>query len=184
MASPKISAALRRRARRIEMLLLDVDGVLTDGRICLQSFPDGSVHEMKVFQAVDGVGLKLLHRMGIKTGVITGRNSAATQRRAREAGMDFVFQGQATKIAAFEEALKTAGLAADQVAYMGDDLPDIPVLERAGLAIAVANAAPEVKRAAHHVTLLRGGEGAVREVVELILKAQGRWHKAVPQALA
>jgi 3-deoxy-D-manno-octulosonate 8-phosphate phosphatase (KDO 8-P phosphatase) len=166
------------------MLLVDVDGVLTDGCIRLQSFPDGSVHEMKVFCALDGVGLKLLHMLGVKTGMITGRTSAVTQRRAREASMDFLFQGQATKTAAFEEALQKSGLTADQVAYVGDDLPDIPILERAGLAVAVANAAPEVKRAAHYVTQRRGGEGAVREVVELILKSQNRWQDAVPQALA
>jgi 3-deoxy-D-manno-octulosonate 8-phosphate phosphatase (KDO 8-P phosphatase) len=184
VASVKISAAVRKRAKRIEMLLLDVDGVLTDGCIYLQSFPDGSVHEMKVFYATDGVGLKLLHNLGIKTGVITGRKSSATMRRAREANMDFVFQGQATKSAAFEEALQKAGLTAEQAAYMGDDLPDIPVLERAGLAIAVANAMPEVKSAAHYVTRRRGGDGAVREVIELILKSQNRWRQAVPQALA
>jgi 3-deoxy-D-manno-octulosonate 8-phosphate phosphatase (KDO 8-P phosphatase) len=166
------------------MLLVDVDGVLTDGRIRLQSFPDGSAHEMKVFDAHDGAGLKLLHEVGMKTGVITGRDSVAMRRRAREARMDFVFQGQATKSAAFDEALHRSGLRAEKVAYVGDDLPDLPILKRAGLAVAVANAVPEVKRAAHFVTRRRGGEGAVREVVELLLKAQGRWKTAVPEAKA
>lgn len=180
----KISADVTRRAKRVKLLLMDVDGTMTDGRVCLQSFPDGSVAEMKIFSAHDGAGLKLAHIMGIRTGVITGRDSPATARRAREALMDFVTQGQAEKLASYKAILQRAGVEDDEVAYVGDDLPDLPLLKRAGLAVATANAAPETKAAAHYVTTRSGGDGAIREVVELILKAQGKWKEAMPKALA
>ena len=183
-ASRKISPALRKRAARIRLLLLDVDGVLTDGHIYLQSLPDGTAAEMKVFSAYDGAGLKLARAAGLRTGLITGRDSAAVSRRAREVGMDFVYQDRAEKLGAYEEILREAGVHNAEVAYVGDDLPDLPVLERVGLAIAVANAAPEVKRAAHYVTARSGGAGAVREVVELLLKAQGKWEQAIRLARA
>jgi 3-deoxy-D-manno-octulosonate 8-phosphate phosphatase (KDO 8-P phosphatase) len=121
---------------------------------------------------------------GLRTGVITGRISDATTRRAGEVGMEFVYQNRPEKLPAYEEILKRAGLRDAEVAYIGDDLPDLPVLRRAGLAITVANAVPEVKRAAHYVTRTRGGEGAVREVIELILKAQGKWAAAIKKAQA
>ena len=157
---------------------MDVDGVLTDGRIYLYARPDGTAHEMKVFNAYDGAGLKLAKKGGLRTGIITGRNCAATTRRAREVGMDFVYQNRQEKLPAYEELLKRARVKSSEVAYVGDDLPDLPVLRRVGLAIAVANAAPEVKVVAHYVTRRRGGEGAVREVIELLLKAQGKWKAA------
>lgn len=180
----KFPAKVARRAKKIRVLLMDVDGTLTRGVVCLQAFPDGSVAEMKVFHARDGAGLKLASIMGIRTGVITGRDSPATTRRARETGIEFVLQGQAKKLEAYKGVLVRAGVTDEEVAYMGDDLPDLPLLERAGLAVAVADAAPEVKRAAHYVTVARGGEGAAREVVELILKSQGRWKQAIPKSLA
>jgi 3-deoxy-D-manno-octulosonate 8-phosphate phosphatase (KDO 8-P phosphatase) len=161
-----------------------VDGVLTDGKICILSLPDGATEEMKMFNAHDGAGVKLAGLMGLRTGLITGRNCAATARRAHESGMEFVFQGRPKKLAAYEEILRAAGVADDVVAYIGDDLPDLPLMRRAGLAVAVANAVPEVKQAAHYVTRLAGGQGAVREVIELILKAQHRWTEAMPQAIA
>jgi len=173
-----------RRAKPVRVLLMDVDGTMTPGHVCLQSFPDGSVAEMKVFNAHDGAGLKLASIMGIRTGLITGRDSPATARRAREVSMEFVIQGQAKKLEAYKAILVRAGVSDHEVAYVGDDLPDIPILERAGLAVAVADAAVETKRAAHYTTVARGGEGAIREVVELILKAQGKWKKAIPQAIA
>src|SRR6202046_4642174 len=172
------------RARKIRVLLMDVDGTLTPGVVSLQSFPDGSVAELKVFNAHDGAGIKLASIMGIRTGLITGRDSPATTRRAREASMEFVIQGQPKKLEAYKGILIRAGVTDEEVAYIGDDLPDLPILERVGLAVAVADAGLEVKRAAHYITTVRGGEGAAREVVELILKAQGRWKKAIPQALA
>jgi 3-deoxy-D-manno-octulosonate 8-phosphate phosphatase (KDO 8-P phosphatase) len=180
----KFPAPVMRRARKIRVLLMDVDGTMTPRVVCLQAFPDGSVAEMKVFNAHDGAGIKLASIMGIRTGLITGRNSPATARRAREASMEFVIQGQARKIEAYKAVLTRAGVTDEEVAYVGDDLPDLPPLERAGLAVAVADAAYEVKRAAHYITVAKGGEGAIREVVELILKSQNRWKKAIPQAIA
>jgi 3-deoxy-D-manno-octulosonate 8-phosphate phosphatase (KDO 8-P phosphatase) len=180
----KFPAVALRRAKKIRVLLMDVDGTLTNGNVSLQGFPDGSVVEMKTFSALDGAGLKLASIMGIRTGLITGRDSQATARRAREAAMEFVIQGQPKKLDAYKATLVRAGVTDDEVAYVGDDLPDLPLLQRAGLGVAVANAVFEVKRAADYVTVARGGEGAIREVVELILKAQGKWKKAIPQAIA
>lgn len=180
----KFPAPALRRAKPVRVLLVDVDGTMTNGEVCLQGFPDGSVCEMKIFHAHDGAGLKLASIMGIRTGLITGRDSPATTRRAREASMEFVIQGQAKKLDAYKAILVRAGVTDEEVAYVGDDLPDLPLLNRAGLAVAVANAVVEVKRAAHYVTTVRGGEGAIREVVEMILKAQGKWKKAIPQAIA
>ena len=177
-------SSLANRARRIRLLLMDVDGVLTDGAIWLLSMPDGTATEMKGFHAHDGAGLKLAQLAGLRTGLITGRDSAATARRAQEVGMDFVYQNCGEKIHAYEEILKRSGLKDVEVAYVADDLPDLPILERVGFAVAVANAAPEVKRAAHYVTRTRGGEGAVREVVEVVLKAQGKWQEVLRRARA
>jgi 3-deoxy-D-manno-octulosonate 8-phosphate phosphatase (KDO 8-P phosphatase) len=171
------------RARRIKLFLMDVDGTLTDGSVNLVSLPDGGVGEMKAFTSKDGAGLKLASIMGIKTGFITGRKSPAVSQRAKELRVDFVYLGQETKMAAFEECLSKAGVTAEETAYMGDDLPDMPVAQRAGLAVAVSNAAAELKAVCHFITEAPGG-GAAREVVELILKAQGRWEEAVPKAIA
>ncbi len=156
--------------------------MLTDGHIYLQSLPDGTATEMKVFSAHDGAGLKLARLAGLRTGLITGRGSAAVTRRARELEMDFVYQTPEEKLGAYREILHRAGLHDPDVAYMGDDLTDLPVLARVGLAVAVANAVPEVRRAAQFVTQRPGGAGAVREVVELVLKAQGKWAKAIRMA--
>jgi 3-deoxy-D-manno-octulosonate 8-phosphate phosphatase (KDO 8-P phosphatase) len=181
------------RARKIKLFLMDIDGTLTDGGVCLISLPGGmtnsdaeggGIAEMKVFSALDGLGLSLAHAMGIKTGFITGRKSPAVTQRAKESKVDYVYLGQAQKIAAFEECMAKAGVTEDEVAYMGDDLPDMPVAQRAGLAVAVANAVPELKAISHYVTVAGGGKGSAREVVELILKAQGRWEEAIPLARA
>lgn len=186
IASPEVLA----RARKIKLFLMDVDGTLTDGGVCLISTTaaDGSadpvVFEMKVFNSRDGQGLSLAHTMGIQTGFITGRSSPAVARRARELRVTFVYLGRATKTQAFEECVQKAGVTEEEVAYMGDDLPDIPLAKRAGLGVCVADGAPELAAVCHFVTRTRAGRGAAREVVELILKAQGRWEEAVPQALA
>lgn len=173
------------RARRIKLFLMDVDGTLTDGGVCLISQPDGGgVAEMKVFNSQDGAGLKLAHIMDMKTGFITGRKSPAVQQRAKELLVDYVYLGQATKTQAYEECVAKAGVTEEEVAYMGDDLPDMPLAKRVGLAVAVANAAAELKALSHYVTKAEGGKGAAREVIELILKAQGRWEEAVPKSLA
>jgi 3-deoxy-D-manno-octulosonate 8-phosphate phosphatase (KDO 8-P phosphatase) len=180
----KFPAKVVRRAKKIRVLLMDVDGTMTPRYVCLQTFPDSSVAEMKMFNAHDGAGIKLASLMGLRTGLITGRDSPATARRAREASMEFVIQGQPKKLEAYKAILTRAGVTDEEVAYVGDDLPDIPILGRAGLAVAVADATVETKRAAHYITVARGGEGAVREVVELILKSQGKWKKAIPLAIA
>ena len=179
--SPEVLA----RARKIRLFLMDVDGTITDGSVNLISLPnDGGVAEMKSFNSQDGMALKLAHTMGIRTGFITGRKSPAVSQRAHELSVEFVYLGQATKMQAFEECVQKAGVQLDEVAYMGDDLPDMPVAKRSGLAIAVANAAPELKAISHYVTERAGGDGSAREVVELILKSQGRWEEAIPKALA
>ena len=183
-ADDSISAEVRERARKIKLFLMDVDGTLTQGGVCLISLPDGQVAEMKMFHSHDGAGLKLASIMGIKTGFITGRKSPAVSQRAQELKVDFVYLGQARKTAAFEECMQKAGVTEEEVAYLGDDLPDMPLAQRAGLAVAVADGAPELKAVCHYVTRANGGKGAAREVVELILKAQGRWEEAVPKALA
>jgi 3-deoxy-D-manno-octulosonate 8-phosphate phosphatase (KDO 8-P phosphatase) len=181
----KFPPAILKRAKKIRLLLMDVDGTLTDGRVYLMSVAGaGAAAELKVFNAHDGAGVKLAHLMGIKTGLITGRNSMATAQRAHEMSMDFVYQGRAKKAEAYLEIQQQAGVTDEETAYMGDDLPDLPLLERAGLAIATANAVPEAKMAADYVTHRGGGDGAVREIVELILKAQGKWKAAIPKALA
>ncbi len=164
---------------------MDIDGTLTDGGVCLISFPNnGGIAELKVFNSQDGLAIKLAHIMGIKTGFITGRKSPAVQQRAYELSVAYVYLGQAPKTAAVEECMQKAGVTAEEMAYLGDDLPDMPVSKLAGLAVAVANAAPELKAICHYVTRANGGQGAAREVVELILKAQGRWEEAIPKALA
>ena len=181
-AGKKIS--LGARAKKIRVLIMDVDGVLTDGRIWLLSRRDGTASEIKGFSAYDGAGLKLARAAGLRTGLITGRESTAVSQRARECEIEFVYQHQATKLGALEEILQATGADADEAAYVGDDLPDIPVMQRVGLAVAVANAVPEVKRAAHFITKRSGGEGAVREAIELIVKAQGKWAAASQDAKA
>jgi 3-deoxy-D-manno-octulosonate 8-phosphate phosphatase (KDO 8-P phosphatase) len=178
------------RARKIKLFLMDVDGTLTDGGVCLISGTgadgsgDSTVTEMKVFSAQDGQGLSLAHRMGIQTGFITGRRSPAVAKRAEELKVTFVYLGQATKMQAYEECLQKAGVTDEEVAYLGDDLPDIPLGRRVGLGVCVGDGAPELKAVCHYTTRRVGGRGAAREVVELILKAQGRWEEAVPLALA
>src|SRR6202161_2466932 len=146
LASPEVLA----RARKIKLFLMDVDGTLTDGGVCLISTTaaDGSgnsaVSEMKVFSAHDGQGISLAHTMGIQTGFITGRSSPAVAKRAAELKVTFVYLGQAKKTAAFEECIRKAGVTEEEVAYMGDDLPDIPLARRAGLAVCVGDGAPEL----------------------------------------
>ncbi len=182
--SAKVSPAVRARAKKIRVLLTDVDGVLTDGGVWLLSESDGGTKEIKCFDAHDGVGMMLLRMAGIRTGIITGRASAAVTRRAAEGGVEFVYQGVPYKIPVYEEILRKTGAKESEVAYVGDDLPDIPLMKRVGLAVAVDNAEPEVKRAAHYVTARSGGKGAVREVVELLLKSQGRWEEMIEKARA
>jgi 3-deoxy-D-manno-octulosonate 8-phosphate phosphatase (KDO 8-P phosphatase) len=171
--------SIDRRASRIKLLLMDCDGVLTDGRLWLT--PDGD--EQKAFNTHDGLGLSLLHRAGLKSGIISGRSSKAITRRAGELGIEFVRQGDPDKIQAFEEVIKLAGVAESEVAFVGDDLTDIPIMRRAEFAVAVADAVEETRDVAHYVTRAKGGHGAVREVIEMILKSQGRWQELVDKYL-
>jgi|SRR5579871_1373582 len=162
-------------AAQIRLLLMDVDGVLTDGKLYNVPGPDGEMVESKGFDTQDGIALQWLTWKGIKTGVISGRLSPATVARAKQVGMTYIYQGHIEKIPILEEILRDSGITAQQVAYMGDDLTDVVVMNRVGLGIATANARPEVKKKAMHVTENAGGQGAVREIVELLLKAQGHW---------
>ncbi|HEY0377156.1 MAG TPA: HAD hydrolase family protein [Pyrinomonadaceae bacterium] len=164
-------AEIERRAARVKLLLMDCDGVLTDGRITLLENGD----EEKSFHTRDGHGIVLLHRAGLSSGIISGRTSSLVQRRARELGMRYVRQGTWDKIKDFSELLAEAGVTEDEVAFVGDDVTDIPLMQHSELAVAVADAVAETRAAAHYVTQLPGGHGAIREVAELILKAQGRW---------
>jgi len=166
---------IRERASRIKLLLMDVDGVLTNGKLYQVPNPDGQMVETKGFDSQDGIGLTWLSWKGIKTGVISGRQSPATVERARQVKMTYIYQGHIEKIPILEEILADAKIDAGEVAYIGDDFTDITIMHRVGFAVAVANARAEVKREAHYVTEAVGGEGAVREVVELILKAQDKW---------
>jgi 3-deoxy-D-manno-octulosonate 8-phosphate phosphatase (KDO 8-P phosphatase) len=172
-------ASIERRASHIKLLLMDCDGVLTDGRLWLTQ--DGE--EQKAFNTHDGLGLSLWHQAGLQSGIISGRTSQAVTRRAGALGIEFVRQGDPHKIEAFEQVLRQAGVAENEVAFVGDDLTDIPIMQRAEFAVAVADAVAETRSVAHYVTRAKGGQGAVREVVEIILKAQGRWNDIVDEYL-
>jgi len=170
--NPKIETdEVTRRAQAIKLVLMDCDGVLTDGRLELLENGD----EQKTFHARDGQGISLLHKAGLRAGIISGRTSKAVDRRAQNLQMAYVKQYAQDKIQALEEILVDAKVSAEECAYIGDDLADIPVMHRVKLAVAVADAAEETKQAAHYVTAIKGGHGAVREVCDLILKSQGRW---------
>jgi 3-deoxy-D-manno-octulosonate 8-phosphate phosphatase (KDO 8-P phosphatase) len=182
--SAKIAPALKKRAAQIQVVLMDVDGTITDGSVTLLSQPDGSAIEIKSFDAHDGQGMTLGRTAGLRLGVITGRESAALRRRMKEMSVEFVYEKQPHKVAAFEEVMTRAGVPASAVAFLGDDLPDIPVMKLAGLAAAVGNAAPEVKKIAHYTTKADGGKGAARELIELILKSKGIWEEMIEKARA
>jgi len=168
-------AELHQRARKIRLLLMDVDGVLTDGRLINVPAPDGTIFETKCFDSQDGIALQWLNWHGIQTGVISGRVSPATAERARQVKMTYVYQGHIEKIPILEEIRDKSGIALEEMAYAGDDLTDVVCMRRVGFAIAPANAREQAKRAAHYVTQAGGGRGAVREICEILLEAQGRW---------
>ena len=164
------------RLRRVRLFLCDVDGVLTDGPVFI-----GGAQEVKRFNIRDGLGLVFLRRAGIKTGWVSSRASPATELRARELGIDFLVQqkNHLSKVRSVENLLRRTKLGWEAVCFIGDDVVDLGPLQRAGVAVAVANAVCEVKTAAHFVTQAAGGYGAVREVVEMILKAQGKWDPVI-----
>jgi 3-deoxy-D-manno-octulosonate 8-phosphate phosphatase (KDO 8-P phosphatase) len=170
-----LDEVLLRKLKRIKLLGMDVDGVLTTGEIVL--LDDGG--ELKAFDAKDGVGLRLASLAGLKTAWVTARHSECVRRRAEEIGVDYVLMGRFNKLPMFEEVLHSEGISYDEAAFIGDDVQDIPLIKRCGFGVAVADAHEEVKRFADYVTKRPGGKGAVREVVELILKARGIWDEVV-----
>ncbi len=170
-----IKAELTEKARKIKILLLDVDGVLTDGRIIY----DSSGRDMKFFDVHDGLGVYCLKKAGIKTILITAKGSRAISPRARDMQVEGVYENISPKTAALEKILKKYKVNTEEICFVGDDLVDLCLMKRVGLPIAVFNAAPEIKQSASYITLRHGGRGAVREVSELILKAQGRWEEIV-----
>lgn len=175
MAKP-IPKALARKLARVKIFLCDVDGVLTNATVFI-----GDGREFKEFHIRDGLGLRLLQRSGIKVGWISNRPSTATQQRADELKIDFLYQAKGSKVDAVEAILKQAGLDWDDVCYMGDDVVDLGALKRAGVAVGVPSAIEEVKALADYVTRAEGGHGAVREAVGLILKAQNKWQRLVSE---
>lgn len=167
--------AINALAAKIKLLILDVDGVLTNGQFMLG--PNGE--EYKQFNTQDGQGMRSLMDSGVQIGIITGRNSPVVAQRAKDLGLQFLYQGRREKMSALKAMLSEATLTANQAAYVGDDWPDIPVMQHVGLAIAVNNACAETKQAAHYITQANGGAGAVREVCELLLKAQNTFAKII-----
>jgi 3-deoxy-D-manno-octulosonate 8-phosphate phosphatase (KDO 8-P phosphatase) len=163
------------RAQRIELILSDVDGVMTDGSVVF----DNQGIETKLFHIRDGLGIKLWTRTGCRFGMITGRSSHIVRMRAAELGVDIVRQGVEDKLAVVQRIVNEFHLSPERVCYLGDDLPDLPVLRYVGLAVTVPDGCEELRSAAHYVTTLPGGRGALRETIEMILKAQGRWDELV-----
>ncbi len=169
----RISSFVRNKAARIKLLLLDVDGVLTDGRIII----DDNGIETKQFDVRDGQGISLLMRAGIDVGFITGRTSRVVDHRARDLGVRLVFQGISDKLSCYDEIKRQLALKDNQIAFVGDDMVDLPVLSRVGLSLSVSDGWPELSGAVDYITAAPGGHGAVREVAELLLKSQGKWPK-------
>jgi 3-deoxy-D-manno-octulosonate 8-phosphate phosphatase (KDO 8-P phosphatase) len=175
-----MDAVLKERASNIRMLVLDVDGVLTDGKL----YFDHAGNEMKAFNTRDGMGMKALQRVGIEIAIITGRKSEAVTHRMAQLGIHHVYQGREDKLEVFLHLLEVSGLDAQQVCFAGDDWIDLPVLLRAGLAVSVADAEDRVKQQAHWITRRNGGDGAVREICNLILAAQEKEQAIVDKILA
>lgn len=200
---PKTQSA-KARAKKIKLLLFDVDGVLTDGKIFIFPAPAGieqptqqhaakhggqggfglhsqTMIEAKGFHAHDGAAISLAHLGAIKTGLITKRISETVALRARDLRLDYVYQGIQDKLTVFEEILRQEGITSSEAGYVGDDVIDLPVMRNCGFAVAVANARDEVKKEAQHVTRRSGGDGALRDAIEYILRAQGKWQRVVSE---
>lgn len=162
------------RARRIKLLLMDCDGVLTDGRIYYLPHGRGGFVETKTFFARDGLGIRYAHLAGIKTGIISGRGAPVVRHRVKELGIHFLYEGALDKLGPYNEIMRKAGIQEEDVCYVGDDVVDLPILLRCGLAVGVGDSHPALKRHVHFMTHANGGRGAVRETIDLILDAQGR----------
>jgi len=171
----KYSRGLLARGKKIKLLLMDVDGVMTDGKFYYVSRAGGRLLETKGFDSRDGLGLRLAHHAGLKTGIITGRSSPVIEYRVKDLGIHFLQQNALEKIEPYERIRNAAQVQDDEVCYVGDDLTDLPLLARVGLGVCVANGDDLVREHAHFCTRRKGGEGAVREAIELILIAQGKW---------
>ncbi len=162
---------MRKKLDTIKLLVLDIDGVLTDGRVLI----DSRGRESKSFSIIDGHGIKMWKRAGLQVAFLSGRKSSTTKYQAKELSIDFCLEGRKDKLKGLKELIKMSKTPAEAIAYVGDDLPDLPVMRHVGFSAAVEDAAREVKRFADYVTEEEGGEGAVREVIEYILKKTGRW---------
>jgi 3-deoxy-D-manno-octulosonate 8-phosphate phosphatase (KDO 8-P phosphatase) len=180
MLSP---AQLQKRALKIKLILMDVDGVMTDGKIYYIPNPKGGFFETKTFHARDGLGLRFALEGGLKTGILSGRTSPVVEHRAKELGIQFIQQRALEKLEPFERIKHAAGVKDEEVCYMGDDVVDLPILIRAGLAVGVKDGHDLVRRYIHYCTRAPGGMGAVRETVELVLTAQGKWNAVLDRYL-
>jgi len=167
------------RAQKIKLFILDIDGVMTDGRIVYGNYGD----ELKFFDVQDGFGVLLARKAGLKVAIITAKGSKVVKMRAKELNIDALYQNSIDKLKAFKKLLKKIRVAEEEVCFMGDDLVDIPVLKKVGLAVAVPNAVSEVKMHAHMITARTGGRGAVREVCDFLIKSQGKWEEATSKYL-
>ena len=174
-----VSPEVVQRASRVNVLLIDVDGVLTDGRIVYAEYGD----ELKFFDVQDGAGLVFWNRVGLRSAIITSRASRLVKHRAKELRVDFLAQGRLLKLPTYEQLLKRFRVTDEQVCAIGDDLMELPILRRVGLAVAVSNAVEDVKQASHYITKRAGGHGAVREVIDMILKAKGLWDHVLQRYL-
>lgn len=181
---PPTAPQLRARARKIKLLLMDVDGVLTDGRIFYLPAPRGGIFETKAFHSRDGLGIRYAHRAGLRTGILSGRASPVVEYRAKELGMHFIQEAALDKVGPYERIVLAAGVRDEEVCYIGDDIVDLPVLKRVGLAVGVGDGHELLRRHVHYWTRRPGGAGAVRETVELILRAQGKLAEVVAKYLS
>lgn len=172
------------RAKRVELILLDVDGVLTDGQILIIPDAQGAVHEYKMFNVQDGVGLTFARRVGLRLGILTGRTSETVAVRARELGMEVIEQGSMNKLDTYQKIREKVQLEDSNICFMGDDLQDLPCLRRAGFAVGPANSQEDIKKYCHMVTQHEGGHGAVREMLEFVIRAQGKWEQIMARYLA
>lgn len=175
VSNSKVSDDVKNRAAKIKLILMDVDGVLTDGKLFYFPGPDGKATEFKGFNSQDGLGFHMLHWSGIKTGLISGRDSPAVTERARILNITYVCQGFLEKVATYEEILQKENLTDENVSFIGDDFTDFPLIKRSGLGVCVADGRAEMRAQADYVTRANGGSGALREVAELVLKSSGLW---------
>jgi 3-deoxy-D-manno-octulosonate 8-phosphate phosphatase (KDO 8-P phosphatase) len=166
---------MEEKAKKVKLLIVDVDGVLTDGRIIYSDSGD----QLKFFDVTDGMGLALFSRAGLKSAILTAKGSRLVSRRSKDMHVDKVYQNAHRKLEVFKKILSDFSVTPEEVCFIGDDVVDVPVLKKVGLAVSVPNAVPEVKNEAHYITKRKGGRGAVREIIDIILKSQGKWDEVM-----